>query len=145
MNKITIEIDTILDKGLLEYLKTIDGIENCDINEGKISIVYKDNMSLFVIVKEICLYLDILKIPSILSFDKHLSNNLKEYQILINDLCCEYCLKADIGELLYINGINSAYSNYDFDDKDEVEIYITYDSSIISKEELDKLNKEFNN
>lgn len=144
MNKITIEIDTILDKGLLEYLKTIDGIENCDISEGKISIVYKDNMSLFVIVKEICLYLDILKIPSILSFDKHLSNNLKEYQILINDLCCEYCLKADIGELLYINGINSAYSNYDFDDKDEVEIYITYDSSIISKEELDKLNKEFN-
>ena len=144
MNKITIEIDTILDKGLLEYLKTIDGIENCDINEGKISINYKDNMSLFVIFKEICLYLDILKIPSILSFDKHLSNNLKEYQILINDLCCEYCLKADIGELLYINGINSAYSNYDFDDKDEVEIYITYDSSIISKEELDKLNKEFN-
>ena len=123
MNKITIEIDTILDKGLLEYLKTIDGIENCDINEGKISIVYKDNMSLFVIVKEICLYLDILKIPSILSFDKHLSNNLKEYQILINDLCCEYCLKAYIGELLYINGINSAYSNYDFDDKDEEENY----------------------
>lgn len=46
--------------------------------------------------------------------------------------------------LLYINGINSAYSNYDFDDKDEVEIYITYDSSIISKEDLDKLSEEFN-
>lgn len=145
MNKITIEIDTILDKGLLEYLKTIDGIENCDIKEGKISIVYKDNMSLFVIVKEICLYLDILKIPSILSFDKHLPNNLKEYQILINDLCCEYCLMSNIEELLYINGINSAYSNYDFKDKNNVVIYITYDSSIISKEELDKLNEEFNN
>lgn len=144
MNKITIELDMILDKGLLEYLKTIDGIENCDINEGKISIVYKDNMSLFVIVKEICLYLDILKIPSILSFDKHLSNNLKEYQILINDLCCEYCLMSDIEELLYINGINSAYSDYDFKDKNNVVIYITYDSSIISKEELDKLNKKFN-
>lgn len=144
MNKITIEIDTILDKGLLEYLKTIDGIENCDINEGKISIVYKDNISLFVIVKEICLYLDILKIPSILSFDKYLPNNLKEYQILINDLCCEYCLMSDIEELLYINGINSAYSDYDFKDKNNVVIYITYDSSIISKEELDKLNKKFN-
>ena len=144
MNKITIELDTILDKGLLEYLKTIDGIENCDINEGKISIVYKDNISLFVIVKEICLYLDILKIPSILSFDKYLHNNLKEYQILINDLCCEYCLMSDIEELLYINGINSAYSDYDFKDKNNVVIYITYDSSIISKEELDKLNKKFN-
>ena len=144
MNKITIELDTILDKGLLEYLKTIDGIENCDINEGKISIVYKDNISLFVIVKEICLYLDILKIPSILSFDKYLPNNLKEYQILINDLCCEYCLMSDIEELLYINGINSAYTDYDFKDKNNVAIYITYDSSIISKEELDKLNKEFN-
>ena len=55
MNKITIELDTILDKGLLEYLKTIDGIENCDINEGKISIVYKDNISLVLILVSILL------------------------------------------------------------------------------------------
>ena len=144
MNKITIEFDTILDNGLLEYLKTIAGIENCDINEGKLSIVYKDSMSLVVIVKEICLYLDILKIPSILSFDKHLPNKLEQYQILINDLCCEYCLKSDIEKLLYINGINSAYSDYDFYDKYNVIIYITYDSSVVFKEELDKLNKEFN-
>lgn len=145
MNRIIIEFDTFLDKGLLEYLKTIDGIENCDINEGKISIVYKDNMSLFVIVKEICLYLDILRRPSILSFDKHLTNKLEEFKLVINDLCCEFCLMHDIEELLYVDGINSAYTDYDFDDKNNVVIYITYDSSIISKEELDKLSEEFNN
>ena len=144
MNKITIELDTILDKGLLEYLKTIEGIENCDINEGKLDIVYQDKLPLIIIIKEACLYLDILKIPSILSFDKHLTNKLEEYQIVINDLCCEYCLKMDIGELLYVNGINSAYSDYDFDDKDNVTIYITYDKNVISEDELDNFNKKFN-
>lgn len=144
MNKITIELDTILDKGLLEYLKTIEGIENCDINEGKLDIVYQDKLPLIIIIKEACLYLDILKIPSILSFDKHLTNKLEEYQIVINDLCCEYCLKMDIGELLYVNGINGAYSDYDFDDKDNVTIYITYDKNVISEDELDNFNKKFN-
>ena len=144
MNKITIELDTILDKGLLEYLKTIEGIENCDINEGKLDIVYQDKLPLIIIIKEACLYLDILKIPSILSFDKHLTNKLEEYQIVINDLCCEYCLKMDIGELLCVNGINSAYSDYDFDDKDNVTIYITYDKNVISEDELDNFNKKFN-
>ena len=144
MNKITIELDTTLDKGLLEYLKTIEGIENCDINEGKLDIVYQDKLPLIIIIKEACLYLDILKIPSILSFDKHLTNKLEEYQIVINDLCCEYCLKMDIGELLYVNGINSAYSDYDFDDKDNVTIYITYDKNVISEDELDNFNKKFN-
>ena len=144
MNKITIELDTILDKGLLEYLKTIEDIENCDINEGKLDIVYQGKLPLIIIIKEACLYLDILKIPSILSFDKHLTNKLEEYQIVINDLCCEYCLKMDIGELLYVNGINSAYSDYDFDDKDNVTIYITYDKNVISENELDNFNKKFN-
>ena len=143
MNRITIGFDTFLDNGLLEYLKTIDGIENCDINDGKLTIIYKF-ISLKVIIKEICLYLDILRRPSVLSFDKHLTNKLEEYKLVINDLCCEFCLKHDIEELLYVDGINSAYSNYDFDDKDEAEIYITYDSSIISKDKLDDFNKKFN-
>lgn len=143
MNRITIEFDTFLDKGLLEYLKTIDGIEDCEINDGKLTIIYK-LISLKVMIKEACLYLDILRRPSVLSFDKHLTNKLEEYKLVINDLCCEFCLMHDIEELLYVDGINSAYSNYDYDDKDEVEIYITYDGSIISKDKLDKLNKKFN-
>ena len=143
MNRITIGFDTFLDNGLLEYLKTIDGIENCDINDSNLTIIYKF-ISLKVIIKEICLYLDILRRPSVLSFDKHLTNKLEEYKLVINDLCCEFCLKHDIEELLYVDGINSDYSNYAFDDKDEAEIYITYDSSIISKDKLDDFNKKFN-
>ena len=144
MNIISLKLNTWVNKDLVNYLKSINGIKNVEIADD-ITIYYDDNISLKVIVKEIYLFLIILNIPSILSFDKHLNNNLKEYEIVIKDLFCEHCLMSDIEYLLYINGINSAYSNYDFDDKDEVEIYITYDSSIISKEELDKLNKEFNN
>lgn len=142
MNIISLKLNTWVYNELLDYLKSINGIENIEISDD--ITIYYDNISLKVIVKEIYLFLNILNIPSILSFDKHLNNNLKEYKIVIKDLCCEHCLMSDIEYLLYINGINSVYSNNDFDDKDEVEIYITYDSSIISKEHLDKLNKEFN-
>ena len=142
MNIISLKLNTWVYNELLDYLKSINGIENIEISDD--ITIYYDNISLKVIVKEIYLFLNILNIPSILSFDKHLNNNLKEYKIVIKDLCCEHCLMSDIEYLLYINGINSAYSDYDFDDKDEVEIYITYDSSIISKEELDKLSEEFN-
>lgn len=142
MNTISLKLNTWVYDELIDYLKSINGIENVEISND--ITIYYDNISLKVIIKEIYLFLNILNIPSILSFDKHLNNNLKEYKIVIKNLCCEHCLMSDIEYLLYINGINSAYSDYDFDDKDEVEIYITYDSSIISKEELDKLNKEFN-
>ncbi len=142
MNTISLKLNTWVYDELIDYLKSINGIENVEISND--ITIYYDNISLKVIIKEIYLFLNILNIPSILSFDKHLNNNLKEYKIVIKNLCCEHCLMSDIEYLLYINGINSAYSNYDFDDKDEVEIYITYDSLIISKEELDKLNKEFN-
>ena len=142
MNIISLKLNTWVYDELIDYLKSINGIENVEISND--ITIYYDNISLKVIIKEIYLFLNILNIPSILSFDKHLNNNLKEYKIVIKNLCCEHCLMSDIEYLLYINGINSAYSNYDFDDKDEVEIYITYDSLIISKEELDKLNKEFN-
>lgn len=143
MNTISLKLNTWVYDELIDYLKSINGIENVEISND--ITIYYDNISLKVIIKEIYLFLNILNIPSILSFDKHLNNNLKEYKIVIKNLCCEHCLMSDIEYLLYINGINSAYSDYDFKDKNNVVIYITYDSSIISKEELDKLNKEFNN
>ena len=143
MNTISLKLNTWVYDELIDYLKSINGIENVEISND--ITIYYDNISLKVIIKEIYLFLNILNIPSILSFDKHLNNNLKEYKIVIKNLCCEHCLMSDIEYLLYINGINSAYSDYDFDDKNNVVIYITYNSSIISKEELDKLNKDFNN
>ena len=46
------------------------------------------------------LFLDILKIPSIIAFDKHTRQELRKY-LLDNEKihCCEYCLKGTIEDL----------------------------------------------
>lgn len=83
---------------------------------------------------EILLYLDIVKIPSIISFDKHSKSNIKKDIIVIKDLCCEYCLKGMIDDLLDINGIESAYSDFDYINKYNVNIFITYNYKLLDKE-----------
>ena len=49
-----------------------------------------------------------------------------------------------IEELLEIEGINSAYSDYDYIDNHNVPIHITYNNKIIDKEKLEKITKDFN-
>lgn len=149
MSKLTLKVDYYknFDKGLEEYLLTINGIKQAKINNKKedIYIEYNPNIiSLKVLKLEVLIYLDILKIPSILSFNKHLDNNLEEYKIIIKDLCCEYCLKGMIEELLETNGINSAYSVYDYINDKNVPIFITYDKKILNKNTLEEISKKFN-
>ena len=100
-------------------------------------------ISLKLLKMEILLYLDIMNTPSIVSFDKHTKNN-KEDIIIIKDLCCEYCLKGMIEELLEIDGIESAYSDFDYTDKINVKIFITYDDKLVNKDIIKKLEKKFN-
>ena len=149
MSKLTLKVDYYknFDKGLEEYLLTINGIKQAKINNKKedIYIEYNPNIiSLKVLKLEVLIYLDISKIPSILSFNKHLDNNLEEYKIIIKDLCCEYCLKGMIEELLETNGINSAYSVYDYINDKNVPIFITYDKKILNKNTLEEISKKFN-
>ena len=76
--------------------------------------------------------------PSLLEFDKHQKEQTNNYEINIKELCCEYCLKNYIEELLLIDGIESAHSNFDNLDKKDVKIKITYNKNFINEEKIKK-------
>ena len=100
-------------------------------------------ITLKLLKMEILLYLDIINIPSIISFDKHIKNT-KEDIIIIKDLCCEYCLKDMIEDLLEIEGIESTYADFDYNDKIDVKIFITYDDEVIDKNKIREIENKFN-
>ena len=127
-----------------EYLLTQKEIQEVNINNNEIYIKYTNKNYINILIKEIKLFLSILNEPAILSFNKHRNNNLKEYTKNIKDLCCEYCLMGTIEDLLYKEGIVSASTNFDFINKQNVKINITYDNDIIPKEEILKIEKEIN-
>ncbi len=132
---------------LAYYLKTLDGVKSVKINneENEIYVEYASNIiSLKLLKMEILLYLDIVKIPSIVAFNKYSKNNIKEYRIVIKDLCCEYCLKGMIDDLLETDGIISAYSDFDYINKYNLNIFITYDENIINKKKIVELEEQFN-
>lgn len=150
MKKITLKIDCSLffNNDIINYLLGLNGIKLVKINtESKeIYVEYDSNIiSLKILKMEILLYLDVLNVPSIISFNKHLDGDLEKYIITIKDLCCEYCLKGMIEDLLEYDGIISAYSNFDYINNFNVNIYITYDSNLIKKEKLDELTVKLNN
>ena len=49
-----------------------------------------------------------------------------------------------IEDLLGINGIISAHTDFDYHNKNNVNIFVTYNEKIISQDELDKITKQFN-
>ena len=149
MNKLTmnIEYSDFLNKDLVNYLLSLQGVTNANLNidNNVISVEYDSSIiSLKVLKTEILLYLDIVKIPSIISFDKHSKNNIKKDVIVIKDLCCEYCLKSMIDDLFNIDGIESAYSDFDYVNKYNVNIFITYNEKLINKKKILELEDQFN-
>lgn len=149
MDKLTLEIGNsdFLESGLIDYLYTLDGIKFAQVNakDDKIYVEYNSSaISLKLLKREILLYLNIKKIPSIIAFDKHDIKHESKYTIVIKDLCCEYCLNGMIEDLLEINGIISAHTDFDYHNKNNVNIFVTYNEKIISQDELDKITKQFN-
>ena len=149
MNKLTmnIEYSDFLNKDLVNYLLSLQGVTNANLNidNNVISVEYDSSIiSLKVLKTEILLYLDIVKIPSIISFDKHSKNNIKKDVIVIKDLCCEYCLKGMIDDLFNIDGIESAYSDFDYVNKYNLNIFITYNEKLINKKKILELEDQFN-
>ena len=116
MSELTIIIDNWGHKELKEYLMSLNGILDVIIkNEEQLEIHIKYNSNLItpkIIRLEILLFLDILKIPSILAFDKHSPIKISEYKIIRNDICCEYCFKGAIDDLFEIDGIEKVESNF---------------------------------
>ena len=104
--KLTLKYDYWVDLELQYYLLTINGINkvNIDIDKDEIYVEYDSSLiSIKLILMEIDLFLETTGTPYLIAFNKHNDNYLLDYEIVIKDLCCEYCLKSNIEELLLIN------------------------------------------
>ena len=150
MEKLTLKIEysDFLDKELNEYLSSLNGVlfSKVDMEKNEIYVEYDSSIiSLNILIMEILLYLDLKETPSIIFFDKHYEKGIKEDIIIIEDLCCEYCLKGMIDDLFGIDAIKSAYTDFNYIDKNNVNIYITYDDKALKLDELNKLKNNFNN
>ena len=79
--------------------------------------------------------------PTILAFNKEFKGQTKTLKYLVKDMCCEYCYKSFVLDLLKYEYINSLKSNFDLDKPAfniELEIeYINY-----SEDELIQIIKE---
>lgn len=147
MEKITFKLDFWFANDLLDYLTQIKGINKAeaDIENDSITALYDSQIiSDYIIYKEIELFLDIKKTPSLIAFDKHNKKVLKKYTIVIKSLCCEYCLKNNIEALLSEKGIFKVTTDFDYSNKKDVKIEISYDSDYISENKLLALSNEFN-
>ena len=143
--ELTLKYDCLIDKEIKDYLLKINGIEDIKINldTGEIYIKY-NNISIKLILMEVELFLDVVKFPSLIGFDKHSKNKLLDYEMVINDLCCEYCLKTNIDILFETDGIESVRTDFDYINKKDVKIFIKYDNNKIDIESIKKLESEFN-
>ena len=75
--ELTLKYDCLIDKEIKDYLLKINGIEDIKINldTGEIYIKY-NNISIKLILMEVELFLDVVKFPSLIGFDKHSKNKL---------------------------------------------------------------------
>lgn len=156
MSELTIIIDNWGHKELKEYLMSLNGILDVIIkNEEQLEIHIKYNPNLItskIIRLEILLFLGILKIPSILAFDKHSTIETFEYKIIRNGICCEYCFKGAIDDLFEIDGIEKVESNVNeenyfqknYDERDNVIISINYNSDLISVDDMMQIELKLN-
>ncbi len=151
MSEFNIVIDNWGHKELKEYLMSLKGILDVEIKNDKLLDVYlKYDSSLItpkIIIMEITLFLDITKIPTILSFDKHPKFKTANYMITRDDICCEYCYKGAIEDLFEIEGIETVKSNYnedDFKNHQKIIINIKYNPNLISIDEMKQIELKLN-
>ena len=149
MDKITLKIENsnCWNNDLVNYLMSLDGVK--DVKEDSLKEeVYVEYDSLVIPMKilktHIIIYLNVSNLPSIAAFDKHIDNSIND-TIVIDNLCCEYCLHGAIEELLDTLGIISAYSDFDYHNKKNVNIFITYDDKIIGKDKINELKEKYKN
>ena len=147
MNELTIRFDNAwVSEPIKEYLSSLKGVLQVDIKSDKeeIYIKYDLNLTSIKILKLEMLTFMNVDIPSIIAFNKHSKISTTKTTITIKDLCCEYCLKGMIEELLDMDGIESTYSDFNFNNKDNITINITYDNKLITKEQINNIETKFN-
>lgn len=155
MSELTIVIDDWGHKELKEYLMSLKGILDVEIkNDEQLDIYLKYDSSLItskIIKMEITLFLNITKIPSLLSFNKYPKFETSNYTIIRDDLCCEYCYKGAIDDLFEIEGIEMVNGNFNedylfkkYEDREKIIINIKYDPNLISTEEMKQIELKLN-
>lgn len=155
MAELTIVIDNWGHKELKEYLMSLNGILDVIIKNNEqleLDLKYDSNLITPKIIKnEILLFLDITKIPSILSFDKHPRFKTSNYIITRDDFCCEYCFKGVIDDLFEIEGIEKVESNFyenylfnKYNEREKIIINIKYNPSLICIEEIKQIELRLN-
>lgn len=155
MDELTIVIDAWGHKELKEYLMSLNGILDVRIKDDEqleVYLKYDSNLITPKIIKmEILLFLNIAKIPSILSFDKYPKFKTSNYTIIRDDLCCEFCFKGAIDDLFEIEGIEKVESNFNedylfkkYDEREKITINIKYNPNLISSEELKQIEIALN-
>lgn len=149
MRELSLKIDCLScnRNDFIKYMYLLDGILMCDLNLDNEEVYVKyDNgkISLKMIKMEILLFLGLLDVPSIDGFNKYLDGELSEYILIIKDLCCEYCLRVMIDELLLVDGIGIVEHNYDNVSNKNVKVNIYYDKNIISRDKIMEFYNRFN-
>lgn len=151
MAELTIIIDGLGHKELKQYLMSLNGISDVIIkNQEQLEIYIKYNPNMItpkIIKTEILLFLDILKIPSIIAFDKHSTIKTSEYEIIRSSVCCEYCFKGAIDDLFEIDGIEKVESNFNqknYDEGNNIIINIKYNSDLISIDDMRQIELKLN-
>lgn len=145
MNKLSLKLDCVIYDEIKNYLLDLNGVYSVKIEKDEITITYDvDGIDVYMLKNEIELFLEIDNIPSIIGFNKYSQNNLSKYELFINNLCCEHCLKGYIEELLMTDGIEKCSTDYDYVNKKNVKLFVEYDENVISSDEILLLENEFN-
>lgn len=144
MSELTIKIQSIdiLNKELEEYISSLKGVLVVKINSNANQIYIKYDSKLISIkqlVLEVKLFLYLINTPSIISFNKHSNQELVSTSIVIEDACCEYCIKGAIEELILLDGIEMANADFDYNTYFNISIEITYDKKIYNEDNIKDL------
>lgn len=138
-------LDDFVNKELIKYLKTQEGILDVKLNEIdtyiEVNVNHNEKITPYIIMKHIDLFLE-STYPSIIQFNKELNVKTKHMHYEAGDMCCEYCYKGFIKEMFDNNKIISIKSNYDiYNPAIDIKFEIEYDEKY-SEEEVINFIKE---
>lgn len=138
-------LDDYINKELIEYLLTQEGILEVKLNEidmfMEVAVKHNEKITASVIMKYIELFQD-NKFSTMIAFNKENNTNLRKLKYNAGDICCEYCYMGFVKEMFNKKEIVSLKSNYNlYDALYNIEFEIEYDENY-NEEELLKYIKE---
>lgn len=163
MKKLTIvleSIDIYIEKNRVEfknYLLSLNGVVNVDNlydanNSVLTSTITYDNNTIKegMLLLEIKAWLKKFRYPLVISFDKHFEGEIGKKEFIKN-VCCEFCFKIAIEDLLQIDEIVKVDTNYIeqyienvYEEENNDILVIYYDASKFDSNKIDMIIKALN-